>query len=189
MAENPSIMTASGWSKDPKTGKMSQRQTAATDKLADNLGVISSIADVTSPAEGIISIAKAIRHPIRTAKAIVETVKSMGSAVRSGVTAAKEGIRTATKTAKRTKAYKQLTAPSRAKRVVESEQKLAVKRQDLTRKYRQLQIKAGHKASEIASNTKNTGANNTSRRFMKKVNWDHITKEKDAVAIMKKTNH
>lgn len=30
--------------------------------------------------------------------------------------------------------------------------------------------------------------NNTSRHFMKKVNWDHVTKEKDAAAIMEKTN-
>ena len=44
MAENPAVMTAAGWRKDAKTGKMSQKQTAATDKLAENLGVISRLA-------------------------------------------------------------------------------------------------------------------------------------------------
>lgn len=87
MAENPAVMAASGWSVDPKTGEARQKQTVATDKLANNLGVISMLVDgpgaIISPA---IAAAKALRHPVKTAKAIVEAIKS-------GINLAKRGAK------------------------------------------------------------------------------------------------
>lgn len=95
MAENPAIMTAAGWSKDAKTGKMTQKQTAATDKLAENLGIISMLADGDGLIKTGVSLAKAIRHPVRTAKAVVETVKS-------GIDLVKRGARSVNSVAQKT---------------------------------------------------------------------------------------
>ena len=123
MAENPSVMTAAGWSKDPKTGKMRQRQTASTNKLAENLGVISIFTD--GP-QGIIAPLKlgwkTLRHPIQTTKEIVKAIKS-GINLAKRTKMAQSVSSAANKTAnsvKRSKIAKQLTAPSRAKRIKKS---------------------------------------------------------------------
>ena len=76
MAENPSVMTAAGWRQDPKTGKMQQKKTASTNKLAENLGVISMLAD--GP-QGVIAPLKlgwkVLRHPVQTAKEVAQAEK------------------------------------------------------------------------------------------------------------------
>ena len=52
MAENPAVMTASGWKQD-KNGNWKQERTPESDKLADNLAVISTFSP-TNPGTAII---------------------------------------------------------------------------------------------------------------------------------------
>lgn len=73
IAENPSVMTASGWTIDSKTGKAKQDSfnTSERNKLADNLAKIGE-AGVTAPTMvgDINALATAIRHPVQTGKAV-----------------------------------------------------------------------------------------------------------------------
>lgn len=62
MAENPAVMTASGWKQD-KNGNWEQKRTAESDKLADNLAVISWMSP-THPGTAIIdkAVGSAIKY-------------------------------------------------------------------------------------------------------------------------------
>lgn len=178
MAENPAVMAASGWSKDAKTGKMAQKQTAATDKLAENLGVISMFADGDGLIKTGVSLAKAARHPVRTAKAIVQLVK--------------DGVESVTKAVNRSKVVKQLTAPTRAKRVKKAAQELAADRHAKYEKYnnaamasKRLQLKKSYRESGInlVRNSRPGGGKVVERRIVP--NWEKITKEEDVKGVMK----
>lgn len=178
MAENPAVMTAAGWRKDEKTGKMSQKQTAATDKLAENLSVISMLADGDGLIKTGISLAKAARHPVRTAKALVQLTK--------------EGANAVTKAVKRSKVVKQLTAPARAKRVEKAVQELAADRAAKYEKYdkaartaKRFQLKkAGRKSGINLERGRRSGSTNVVERRIEP-NWEKITKEEDVKGIMK----
>lgn len=188
MAENPAIMTAAGWSKDAKTGKMTQKQTAATDKLAENLGVISMLADGDGLIKTGVSLAKAVRHPVRTAKALVQLAKDGVQAIKSGASTATKAV---TKVAKRSKVVKQLTAPARAKRVEKAAQELAADRRAKNVKYdtaarnaRRLQRKLNGSTGRF-NLTK--GSNSTPGVVERQItpNWEKITKKEDVEGIMK----
>lgn len=70
VADNPSVMTASGWKQD-KEGNYIQKRTKGSDQLADNLETIGTAA-ITAPtlARDITSIYNIVRHPIQTGKTI-----------------------------------------------------------------------------------------------------------------------
>lgn len=185
MAENPAVMTAAGWSKDAKTGKMTQKQTAATDKLAENLSVISMLADGDGLIKTGVSLAKAMRHPVRTAKAIAQLAKD-------GVQAIKSGVKTATKVVKRSKVAKQLTAPARAKRAEKSAQELVADRHVKYEKYdkaaraaKRFQLKkAGRKSGITLERNKRPGGGKVVERRIVP-NWEKITKKEDVKGVMK----
>lgn len=62
MAENPAVMTASGW-KQGKNGNWEQKRTPGSDQLADNLAVISTLSP-TNPGTAIIdkTVGSAIKY-------------------------------------------------------------------------------------------------------------------------------
>ena len=70
VAENPSVMTASGWHQN-KDRKYTQKRTKESDQLASNLETIGTAA-ITAPtlARDITSIYNIVRHPIQTGKTI-----------------------------------------------------------------------------------------------------------------------
>lgn len=79
IAENPAVATASGWSIDSKTGKVSQHPpTEAERQLGNNLFTIGEVA-ITAPTlvSDIGVIASAVRHPIRTTKTVGNIVKDV----------------------------------------------------------------------------------------------------------------
>lgn len=69
-ADNPSVMTASGWQQDQQ-GNWRQRRTKESDKLADNLAVIGETA-ITAPTltGDINALYNIVRHPIQSAKTL-----------------------------------------------------------------------------------------------------------------------
>ena len=80
MAENPAVMTASGWKQD-KAGNYIQKRTKGSDQLADNLSVL-SWASPTHPGTAIIDAAinKVIFPSIKfTANKALETVAKTGN--------------------------------------------------------------------------------------------------------------
>ena len=199
MAGNPSVMTAVGWSKDPKTGKMRQRQTASTNKLAENLGVISMFTD--GP-QGIIAPfklgLKAIRHPIQTTKEIAKAIKSGINFVKR-TKVAQSVSNAANKTVnsvKRSKISKQLTAPSRAKRIKKAVQESIKQRKILSDKYEKMsdkaqQISRQQKLKEDGSKSLLQKLDKTDiqkKRIIVKPNWRKIHKEQDVKKIMKNAN-
>lgn len=173
IAENPAVMAAAGWSVD-KTGKVRQKQTAGTRKLAENLGIVSMLAggaeDVVAPLRLGWQV---LRHPVQTVKKVAEVVKS--------------GV----KLAKRSKIVKQLTAPSRAKRIQKEVQESRQQRKALADKYNRLRSKA----DQLSWNQKRKeggGKINLSRdkTYDKnyttvKPNWKKIHKEEDVKKILK----
>lgn len=77
MAENPAIMTASGWNQN-KNGKYTQKRTKESDQLASNLETVGTAA-ITAPtlAQDITGIYNIVRHPVQTGKAIYTTGKDI----------------------------------------------------------------------------------------------------------------
>lgn len=77
MAENPAIMTASGWQQN-KQGDYVQKRTKESDQLASNLKTIGTTA-ITAPtlAQDITGIYNIVRHPIQTGKTIYTTGKDI----------------------------------------------------------------------------------------------------------------
>ena len=77
MAENPAIMTASGWQQN-KNGKYTQKRTKESDQLASNLETVGTAA-ITAPtlAQDITGIYNIVRHPVQTGKAIYTTGKDI----------------------------------------------------------------------------------------------------------------
>lgn len=194
MAENPSVMTAAGWRKDSKTGKMQQKQTASTNKLAENLGVISMFAD--GP-QGVIAPLKlgwkVLRHPVQTAKEVAQAVKNGVNLVKRTKTAknVSEAVNKTAGSIKRNKVTKQLTAPSRAKRIQKAIQESREQRQTLSNKYKKMSDKANQVSRQQKS--KEEGAKSLLQRLDKtghqktvivKPNWQKIHKEEDVKKIM-----
>lgn len=77
VADNPSVMTASGWNQN-KNGKYTQKRTKESDQLASNLETIGTAA-ITAPtlAQDITGIYNIVRHPVQTGKAIYTTGKDI----------------------------------------------------------------------------------------------------------------
>ena len=77
VADNPSVMTASGWNQN-KNGKYTQKRTKESDQLASNLDAIGTAA-ITAPtlAQDITGIYNIVRHPIQTGKTIYTTGKDI----------------------------------------------------------------------------------------------------------------
>ena len=77
VADNPSVMTASGWNQN-KNGKYTQKRTKESDQLASNLGTVGTAA-ITAPtlAQDITGIYNVVRHPVQTGKAIYTTGKDI----------------------------------------------------------------------------------------------------------------
>lgn len=77
VAENPAVMTASGWQQDTQ-GNWIQKRTKESDKLADNLAVIGEVA-ITAPTAGgdIRALYSVVRHPIQSAKTAYKMVSSI----------------------------------------------------------------------------------------------------------------
>lgn len=173
MAENPAVMAAAGWNVDSK-GRVRQKQTAATNKLAENLGVISMFSDGPQGAISLLKSGwKAIRHPIQTTKEITETIKSVINL------------------AKRSKISKQLTAPSRAKRVRQGVQESIQQRKDLSEKYKKMYNNA-NRLNREQKHKEGGGKINLSRdkthdkRYTTvRPNWQKIHKEEDIKKIMR----
>lgn len=161
MAENPAVMTASGWHVNPETGKAKQKQTAATGKLADNLSVISMLADgpeaIISP---MIAAAKALRHPVKTAKAIGETIKSGINLTKRGAKSANGIAQKAEDTVARTarKAASKNKALAKARRRVikttaektRDQQRVSNGAESFSQKYPQAESQAANASSNAA---------------------------------------
>lgn len=77
MAENPAVMTASGWQQN-KQGNYVQKRTKGSDQLASNLETIGTTA-ITAPtlAQDITGIYNIVRHPVQTGKTIYTTGKDI----------------------------------------------------------------------------------------------------------------
>lgn len=77
VADNPSVMTASGWNQN-KNGKYTQKRTKESDQLASNLETVGTAA-ITAPtlAQDITGIYNIVRHPVQTGKAIYTTGKDI----------------------------------------------------------------------------------------------------------------
>ena len=77
MAENPAIMTASGWQQD-KQGDYVQKRTKGSNELAEDLAAIGTAA-ITAPTlvQDITGIYNIVRHPIQTGKTIYTTGKDI----------------------------------------------------------------------------------------------------------------
>ena len=194
MAENPSVMTAAGWKKDSKTGKMQQKQTASTNKLAENLGVISMFTD--GP-QGVIAPLKlgwkVLRHPVQTAKEVAKAVKSGINLVKRtrAAQSVSEVANKATGSIKKSKVTKQLTAPSRAKRIKKAVQESMEQRQVLSNKYKKMSDKAQQVSRQQKSKEEGTKGilqrlDKTGRQktVIVKPNWQKIHKEEDVKKIM-----
>lgn len=181
MADNPAVTIASGWNKDAKTGKVSQKPTKSTNRLAENLGIISMTTDPEGLVKSGIGLAKAVRHPI-------QTVKSLAQLAKDGAQAVKEGTTYVTKVAKRSKVAKQLTAPARARRVEKAAKELIADREAKYDKY----VKAAGRALKFHRKLRKSGINlernprsdgAVERRITP--NWYRINKEEDVKGIMK----
>lgn len=109
-------MTASGWDKDSR-GNWKQKRTAATDKLADNLEILSTLADGTGGMAVIKDIGKlawnTLRHPIRTLKQI----KTLGTLVKGVVSnGVKKVGKSTVKVARRNKTLRKVVKQVTAKK-------------------------------------------------------------------------
>lgn len=74
MAENPAVMTASGWKQD-QSGNWKQKRTKESDKLASNLAVIGEAA-ITAPTaiKDIGALYNVVSHPVQSVKTVYNFV-------------------------------------------------------------------------------------------------------------------
>lgn len=77
VADNPAVMTASGWKQD-QSGNWKQKRTKESDKLASNLAVIGEAA-ITAPTavKDIGALYNVVSHPVQSAKTVYNFVDSM----------------------------------------------------------------------------------------------------------------
>ena len=74
VADNPAVMTASGWKQD-QPGNWKQKRTKESDKLASNLAVIGEAA-ITAPTavKDIGALYNVVSHPVQSAKTVYNAV-------------------------------------------------------------------------------------------------------------------
>lgn len=178
--DNPAVMTASGWDKDSR-GNWKQKRTAATDKLADNLEIISMLADGKGGMAGVKDIGKlawnTLRHPIRTLK----QVKALGALAKDVISnGVKKAGKSAVKVARRNKTLrkvvKQVTAKKRVDRALKT---LQNRRSQLNQRTNRLsrisnamqrqRLDANGKTTRFASQQKIIDNKTTSRE--QTINW------------------